>query len=123
MNTLRKLLQWVKSMMPHPSKAPQEMKSSLAAVKAALDTIPTEAKIRNCTFAFRCKENFYEMMATRDDGTVRFCVSCVQEVFLCKTNEELSDHIRSNHCIAILQKVRRKETILLGLPKVRKKPA
>jgi hypothetical protein len=99
------------------------MKSSLAAVKAALNTIPTEAKIRNCTFAFRCKENFYEMMATRDDGTSRFCVNCMQEVFLCKTNEELSDHIRSNHCIAILQKVRGRETMLLGLPMVRKKPA
>jgi hypothetical protein len=47
----------------------------------------------------------------------------MQEVFLCKTNEELSEHIRSNHCIAILQKVRRKEAMLLGLPEVRKKPA
>ena len=97
------------------------MQSSLAAVKLSLDSVPTEAKIRNCTFAFRCKENFYEMMPTRDDGTVRFCLSCMQEVFLCKTNDELSDHIRSNHCIAILQKVKGKETMLLGLPKVRKK--
>lgn len=110
-------------MPPRSSKMPQEMKSSLAAVKLALNTIPTETKIRNCTFAFRCKENFYEMMATRGDGSVRFCVNCMQEVFLCKTNEELSDHIRSNHCIAILQKVRAKETMLLGLPMVRKKTA
>lgn len=123
MNILRKLFQQLKSMSPQPSKVSQEMTSSLAAVKLALNTVPTEAKIRNCTFAFRCKENFYEMMATRDDGTVRFCVNCMQEVFLCKTNEELSDHIRSNHCIAILQKVRGRETMLLGLPIVRKKTA
>lgn len=123
MNILRKLLKRVKSLSPQPSKVPQEMTSSLAAVKAALNTVPTEAKIRNCTFAFRCKENFYEMMATRDDGTVRFCVNCMQEVFLCKTNDELSDHIRSNHCIAILQMVRGRETMLLGLPMVRKKTA
>ncbi len=123
MNTLRKLLHWVRYSWPQPSKTSQEMTSSLAAVRATLNTVPTEAKIRNCTFAFRCKENFYEMMATRDDGSVRFCVNCMQEVFLCKTNEELSEHIRNNHCIAILQKVRDKETILLGLPMVRKKPA
>jgi hypothetical protein len=123
MNTFQKLLQWVKSIPPQPSKVSQEMNSSLASLKATLNTVPTEAKIRNCTFAFRCKENFYEMMATRDDGTVRFCVNCMQEVFLCKTNEELSEHIRSNHCIAILQKIRGRETMLLGLPIVRKKTA
>jgi len=123
MNIFHMLLKWMGRKSSQRSNLSPEMQSSLSAVKAALNTVPTEAKIRNCTFAFRCKENFYEMMATRDDGTVRFCVNCMQEVFLCKTNEELSEHIRSNHCIAILQKVRRKETMLLGLPEVRKKPA
>jgi len=123
MNIFRMLLKWMGRRSSQRSNLSPEMQSSLSAVKAALNTVPTEAKIRNCTFAFRCKENFYEMMATRDDGTVRFCVNCMQEVFLCKTNEELSEHIRSNHCIAVLQKVRRKETMLLGLPEVRKKPA
>jgi len=123
MNIFHMLLKWMGRKSSQRSNLSPEMQSSLSAVKAALNTVPTEAKIRNCTFAFRCKENFYEMMASRDDGTVRFCVNCMQEVFLCKTNEELSEHIRSNHCIAILQKVRRKETMLLGLPEVRKKPA
>jgi len=63
------------------------------------------------------------MMATRDDGTVRFCLDCMQEVFLCRSDDDLAMHIRSNHCIAIIKPAKKRQEILLGLPEVRKKTA
>lgn len=77
--------------------------------------------IRNCTFAFRCKANWNEMMPTRDDGTVRFCLDCMTEVFFCKSDAELADHVKWNHCIAITRMVKGREFTLLGDIRPRKK--
>lgn len=70
--------------------------------------------IRNCNFRFKCKQNWHEMSLTRDDGTVRFCSECMQEVFFCSSDSELGEHIKSNYCIAIKQMIRGKESLLLG---------
>jgi hypothetical protein len=40
-----------------------------------------EGKLRNCQLAFRCKQNWDEMTLTRPDGTVRFYLDCMTEVF------------------------------------------
>lgn len=81
----------------------------------------TEIALRNCEFAFRCKENWDEMMPTRDDGSARFCLDCMKEVFYCKTDDELIKNVRLNHCVAITKVVRSRPVMLLGIPIVRKK--
>lgn len=73
-----------------------------------------EINLRNCQLAFRCKQKWEEMTPTRDDGTVRFCLDCMTEVFFCRTDHELLDHIRSNHCIAFERIVKDRRHILLG---------
>ena len=73
-----------------------------------------ETNLRNCQLAFRCKQKWEEMTPTRDDGTVRFCLDCMTEVFFCRTDHELLDHIRSNHCIAFERIVKDRRHILLG---------
>ena len=74
----------------------------------------TEVTIRNCSFAFRCKQKWEEMTPTRDDGSVRFCLDCMKEVFHCATDRDLVNHVRLNHCISITRVVRGKEFRLLG---------
>lgn len=81
----------------------------------------TEVNLRNCKLAFRCKQKWEEMMPTRDDGTIRFCLDCMTEVFYCTTDQDLIDHIRSNHCIAFTRIKKDKRNILLGIPIVRKR--
>lgn len=70
--------------------------------------------MRNCEFAFRCKANWEEMTPTRDDGSVRFCLDCMKEVFYCRTDSELVEHVKSNHCVAFTKIVKGREIRLLG---------
>lgn len=82
--------------------------------------MPIEVNLRNCQLAFRCKQKWEEMTPTRADGSVRFCLDCMTEVFFCRTDQDLLNHIRSNHCIAFERIVRDRRHILLGDPIVRK---
>lgn len=77
--------------------------------------------LRNCELAFRCKANWDEMLPTRDDGSVRFCLDCMKEVFYCVTDRDLIEHIKHNHCIAFTKIVNDEPYFLLGDPIVRKK--
>jgi hypothetical protein len=79
-----------------------------------------EVKLRNCQLAFRCKQNWDEMTLTRPDGTVRFCLDCMTEVFFCKTDHDLIEHIKHNHCIAFERIVKDQRFTLLGIPIVRR---
>ena len=56
--------------------------------------------IRNCKFAFKCEERWAYLQTTEDDN-VRFCDSCQQQVFFCKTDDELLIAIKNNRCVSI----------------------
>lgn len=79
-----------------------------------------EVKLRNCQLAFRCKQSWDEMTLTRPDGTVRFCLDCMKEVFFCKTDHDLIEHIKHDHCIAFERIIKDKRYTLLGIPIVRR---
>lgn len=83
----------------------------------------TEVNLRNCQLAFRCKQKWEEMTPTRPDGTVRFCLDCMTEVFFCRTDQDLINHIRWNHCVAFERIVKERRHVLLGDPVVRKNPS
>jgi hypothetical protein len=69
--------------------------------------------IRNCTFAFRCVQNWQELEET-DDRNIRFCPDCKKQVFFCSSEGEIAQAIKWNRCIAIENPERPK--VLLGLP-------
>lgn len=56
--------------------------------------------LRNCPFAFRCTKQWLELKQT-DSDKLRFCDDCQQPVYLCETDEELTEAIIQNRCVAI----------------------
>ena len=74
----------------------------------------TEITLRNCQLAFRCKQKWETMSPTSEDGLVRFCTDCMTEVFFCSNDQELTDHIKWNHCIAFERTIKDRRHILLG---------
>lgn len=51
-------------------------------------------------FQFLCDRRWQDLRAT-EDGTVRFCEGCQQQVHYCGTIGEARDHAEEGHCIAI----------------------
>jgi hypothetical protein len=62
--------------------------------------------IRNCSFGFKCNQKWSSLLK-RKEKNIKYCNECEKEVYLIKTNEELSHAIKFNHCVAI--KVRHDE--------------
>ena len=67
--------------------------------------------IRNCKFAYKCEMKWDELDETEEDE-IKFCRGCQKEVFLCETDEELTQSIKRNRCVAIFYPSR--EEHLLG---------
>lgn len=55
--------------------------------------------IRNCTFAFKCTQQWEKLEETREES-IRFCQDCQKEVHLCEDDEELVESIKLNRCVA-----------------------
>ena len=57
--------------------------------------------LRNCQFAFRCSKTWESLGAT-DKNQVKFCNDCDREVYFCATDQELSEAIEKNRCVALV---------------------
>lgn len=60
----------------------------------------TSRLIRNCRFAFRCKQQWEDLTDT-EDPRARFCGECQRRVVLCERDAELHEALRQNDCVAI----------------------
>ncbi len=60
-----------------------------------------DATIANCTFKFKCDQDWETMTRTAVDG-VRHCGECDKDVFSCTSIEDVAKHARLGHCIAIV---------------------
>jgi hypothetical protein len=70
--------------------------------------------IRNCTFAYRCKANWDDLVKDEEDNSIRFCLDCQKEVHFCESDEELVHNVVNNRCIAIIREEHGKINRLLG---------
>lgn len=64
-----------------------------------IETVEEFGDIRNCKVAYKCPKNWSNLEHLTD--TTKHCDTCDQTVFLCRTNAELSEAVRKNHCVAI----------------------
>ena len=60
--------------------------------------------IRNCRFAYKCSRNWNGLRLTAVPGE-RFCGECNRTVYFCETDSHLTEAIRLDRCIAILDEV------------------
>ena len=58
--------------------------------------------IENCEYSvkYECPLKWKNLKKT-DDPTIRFCNECNKNVYRCKTEQDLDEHIKLNHCIAV----------------------
>jgi len=61
-----------------------------------------EPRIRNCEFKFRCKKTWesLESLENYPEG-VKYCSTCLRDVFLVETDLELKKAVWANRCVAI----------------------
>jgi len=66
-----------------------------------------EPQIRNCEFKFRCKKTWesLESLENYPEG-VKYCSTCMRDVFLVETDLELKRAVWANRCVAIPLKMR-----------------
>jgi hypothetical protein len=67
-----------------------------------MPTHGNDTAIRNCRFAFRCDKQWHDLTETTFQE-VRFCSDCERDVFLCTTDAQLSEAVRLNRCIALVE--------------------
>jgi hypothetical protein len=61
-----------------------------------------EPVIRGCEFKFRCKRTWAGLEAPENyPNGVRYCPTCMRDVFLVETDLELKKAVLKNHCVAI----------------------
>ena len=58
--------------------------------------------IENCeyTVEYECPYEWKNLKKT-GDSKIRFCNECNKNVYRCKTEKEMDEHINLNHCIAV----------------------
>ena len=58
--------------------------------------------IENCeyTVEYECPLEWKNLKKT-DDPQVRFCGECSKNVYRCKTEQDMDEHIKLSHCIAV----------------------
>ncbi len=59
------------------------------------------ATIANCSFKFQCDQVWESMTPTSNDG-IKHCSQCNKDVFQCTSLEEVVNHARLGHCVAIV---------------------
>ena len=61
-----------------------------------------ERIIENCEyrFDFKCPLT-WESLELTENRDVRFCKSCIRNVYQCKTKEDFIYHSKAGHCISI----------------------
>jgi hypothetical protein len=59
-----------------------------------------DATIQNCVLALECRQRWQELEAVTGTSDVRFCRQCLQQVFFCRTDQELAQNVRLRRCVA-----------------------
>ena len=54
-----------------------------------------------CSFSFPCPKQWDDLSAIKGEESVRYCNGCSELVFLCRSYDELSEHVEQSHCVAI----------------------
>ena len=54
------------------------------------------------------------LITSTSESEVRFCSGCEKEVYQCVTDEELTNNVRLNRCVAITRSSHSEEDMLLG---------
>jgi hypothetical protein len=72
--------------------------------------------VLNCHWEFRtqCPKRWEELSPT-DSKAERFCETCQQRVYNCKTEKQLVDAIRAGRCVTFKSKVDDEPRRLLGV--------
>ena len=66
-----------------------------------------EPVIRGCEFKFRCKKTWESLESPENYlKTVKYCSTCMRDVFLVETDLELKRAVLRNYCVAIPYKMR-----------------
>jgi len=60
---------------------------------------PDPGDIRNCKVLVDCPKKWSDLEHLTD--VTRHCNKCDETVFLCRTDAELAEAIKLNHCVAI----------------------
>lgn len=81
----------------------------------ALHYASAYATVTNCErrFVMRCPKRWAELESTKDSH-VRFCEVCGKNVYFCQTENEIDQHAKMQHCIAVVEFDTSTET--LGMP-------
>ena len=58
--------------------------------------------IENCEYSveYECPLEWKNLKKT-DDSKIRFCNECNKNVYRCKIEKDMDEHIKLNHCIAV----------------------
>ena len=58
--------------------------------------------IQNCTWKFtiQCPREWSKLQST-PDAAVRFCETCLRQVYRCDTDAQVRAHVKAGHCVAI----------------------
>nr|AAK28604.1 hypothetical protein [uncultured bacterium] len=54
-----------------------------------------------CKFSFPCSKTWDELALVAGDDSRRYCGSCTELVFLCRSYADLYEHIEQEHCVAV----------------------
>jgi hypothetical protein len=74
-------------------------------------------RIVSCEFSYRCPRDWAALAPTAD-ADIRHFGTCARDVYLCHNAEQLMNHTRAGHCVAIRQEdAERGERLLLGMPR------
>jgi|CXWL01.1.fsa_nt_gi hypothetical protein len=61
----------------------------------------TSWDILQCPLAKRCRARWERLEPVQGNTGIRFCAACERSVFLCQTDEELSQHSALGRCVAL----------------------
>lgn len=60
-------------------------------------------KMTNCHWQFKIQCPLtWESLARTDDSSIRRCGVCLRDVYMCVTEEQVSDHASQGHCVALM---------------------
>lgn len=75
-----------------------------------------EQQVIDCEFGYRCPRD-WDALAPTANQNVKYCQVCTREVYFCGNQQELDEHARAGHCVAIFCKpVGDDRPMLLGMP-------
>lgn len=66
-----------------------------------------EPQIRNCEFKYKCSKTWESLESLENyPEEVKYCSTCLRDVFLVETDLELKKAVWANRCVAIPLKMR-----------------